>query len=78
MTKTNKAAGAGASPAIRRFMRRAAVCEATGLPTSSLYALMQKGKFPKPINLSEGRVAWLEEDIAKWQADRLAEREQDA
>jgi len=63
---------------LRRFMRRGEVMRATGLPTSSLYALMAAGRFPKPFKLSENRVAWLEDDIATWQAARLSQRDQAA
>lgn len=59
---------------LRRFLRRATVQDVTGLPESSLYRLIADGKFPKPIKLSEHRVAWLEDDIANWQAERLADR----
>ena len=52
--------------------------EATGLPDLSIYAEMAKGSFPKPIKLSAHRVAWLEDEIAAWQAQRLAERDQAA
>lgn len=61
---------------IKRFLRRPQVQELTGLPESSLYAEMAKGRFPKPIKLSANRVAWLEDDVAAWQAERLAERDQ--
>lgn len=59
---------------LKRFLRRPQVEEMTGLPESSLYAEMAKGNFPKPIKLSANRVAWLEDDIAAWQAERLAQR----
>ena len=63
---------------LKRFLRRAQVQAATGLPESSLYRLIAEGKFPKPFKLSEHRVAWLEDDVAAWQAERLAEREKAA
>lgn len=63
---------------LKRFLRRPQVEEMTGLPESSLYAEMAKGAFPKPIKISANRVAWLEEDVAAWQAARLAERDKAA
>jgi len=57
---------------LQRFLRRRAVQELTGLPTSSLYAMIASGKFPAPIRLSSNRVAWLSRDIATWQAERIA------
>jgi len=62
-TRNITTAGA-ASPGLRRFLRRAEVERVTGLPQSSLYDLIAKGKFPKPFPLSENRVAWLEDDVA--------------
>lgn len=63
---------------LQRFLRRRDVETLTGLGESSIYAEMAKGKFPKPIKLSSNRVAWLEDDIAAWQAERLAQRDQAA
>jgi prophage regulatory protein len=58
-------------PATERFLRRPAVREITGLPDSSIYALMARGEFPENFRLSENRVAWRESDVRAWQADRL-------
>lgn len=63
---------------LRRFLRRAQVEDATGLSTSTIYEKMAKGDFPKPVNLSPQRVAWLEDEVANWQAERLAQRDQSA
>lgn len=49
-----------------RLIRRKEVQQKTGLGASSIYALMQKDEFPKPITLSTRRVAWIESDIEKW------------
>lgn len=59
----------------QRFLRRNDVEALTGLRTSSLYAEMAKGTFPKPINITAGRVAWLENEVAEWQQSRIAARE---
>lgn len=58
---------------LRKFLRRPDVEAATGLPTATLYALMQRNKFPRPINITPGRVAWLESDVIAWQNARLAD-----
>jgi len=34
-----------------------------------------KKEFPAPIPLSPGRIAWIEEEIDDWIAERAAERE---
>ncbi|WP_286201897.1 AlpA family phage regulatory protein [Ochrobactrum sp. SFR4] len=49
-----------------------------GLPTSTLYELMERGQFPRPIKISARTVAWLEDDVARWQQARIAERDADA
>lgn len=63
---------------LKRFLRRAQVEDVTGLSTSTIYEKMAKGDFPKPVNLSPQRVAWLEDEVANWQAERLAQRDQAA
>lgn len=55
----------------QRLIRRKEVQEKTGLGASSIYAMMKTGDFPKCLNLSERRVAWIESDIDKWIAERV-------
>lgn len=57
-----------------RLIRRKEVQSKTGFGASSIYAEMAKGKFPKPIQISERRVAWLESEIDAWIAERIASR----
>ena len=49
-----------------KVLRRSEVQLRTGLPCSSLYALMAQGAFPQPIQLSVNRVGWLEHEINDW------------
>ena len=56
----------------RRLIRRKEVQAKTGLGASSIYAMMKSGEFPQCLNLSERRVAWIESDIDKWIAERVA------
>ena len=60
---------------VQKFLRRAAVEQATGLPRSTLYELVAQGKFPKPVPLGERSVAWLESEILTWQRCRIAARD---
>jgi prophage regulatory protein len=60
---------------VNAVLRRADVERATGLPRSTIYELMARGTFPKPIRLSARAVGWLEAEILAWQKDRLAERD---
>ncbi len=60
---------------MERILRRPAVEAQTGLPRSTIYDKMRAGKFPRPVPLGEKSVGWLESDISKWLAQRIAERE---
>jgi len=42
------------------------VVELTSIPRSSIYFLIKKGKFPKPLRLSDRRIGGLYEDIINW------------
>jgi prophage regulatory protein len=72
------AARPGASPLLglesrpERLLRFPRVKERCGeLSHSTIYDLMAKGEFPKPVSLSGGRaVAWKESSIDAWIASR--------
>lgn len=49
-----------------KILRLSAVKEKTGKPRSSLYFMVAKGEFPKPIKLGKRSVGWLESDIDAW------------
>jgi prophage regulatory protein len=55
-----------------RFMRRKAVCDETGLPTSTLYDKIAKGEFPRPVKIGKRAVAWRERDVQGWKAQCTA------
>lgn len=62
---------------VQKFLRLDAVRDATGLSRASIYRLIQAGKFPKPLKVLGERVAvWPESEVAEWQRERLAERDQ--
>jgi prophage regulatory protein len=48
----------------------------SGLSRSSVYALAQQNKFPKPLKLSERSSAWVEEEIKQWITERVKARDQ--
>lgn len=56
----------------QRLIRRKEVQTKTSLGASSIYAMMKQGKFPKAVNISERRVAWIESDVDLWIAERIA------
>lgn len=61
----------------RKILRRDEVKRRTGWSTSTLYAKMADGIFPKPIKLDpEGRaVGWIEDEVDAYQASRIASRD---
>ena len=80
MSKTKTAAYAvgdtGSMP--QRIIRRGEIEVLCGYCIDHLYALIRDGRFPKPIHLGPRAVGWLADDIAKWQAERIAERDGEA
>ncbi len=36
------------------------------IPRSTIYYLMRKNRFPKPLKLSERKIAWRVDQIKKW------------
>ncbi len=57
---------------IQTFMRRNDVESATGLPTSTIYELMSKGQFPRPVRLGQKSVAWL--NLKSWRGSAAGSR----
>ena len=51
-----------------RAIRIKEVIQKVSLGQSTIYAMIAKGKFPKPFELTPGRVAWIEEDVDTWLA----------
>jgi predicted DNA-binding transcriptional regulator AlpA len=46
----------------------------TGVPTSSWYALQEKGLAPKPVRLGPRSLGWSRQALLAWCEERLAER----
>lgn len=74
-SSNNKLANAKNNLNQTRLIRRKEVQDKTGLGASSIYSLIAKGTFPKPLNLSERRVAWLESEIDAWVSERIAKHQ---
>ena len=53
-----------------RHLRRRAVEEITGLSRSTIYLLMSRGEFPRPVRLTVRAVAWPESAITNWLEER--------
>lgn len=41
-----------------RFLKRAEVSQMTGLASATLYQMMQRNEFPRPIKLGKKAVRW--------------------
>jgi len=55
-----------------QIFRRPEVESLTGLSCSTIYRLMNKGEFPRPVRLSANSVGWLESDLEQWLEQRIA------
>lgn len=61
---------------LNRMYRFSDLSQFVGLRRTQIKALVKEGKFPKPIQVSDGgrAVAWLEADLIAWQHARIGER----
>ncbi len=55
---------------IERHYRRREVEAVTGLSRSTIYHLLSRGEFPRPVKITAKAVAWPESAIAGWLAAR--------
>ena len=55
----------------KRLLRLTDVRERVPYSRSTIYQLIAQGKFPKPINIGERAVAWLESEIDAWIQARI-------
>ena len=53
-----------------RHYRRTDVEAITGLSRSTIYLMMSRGEFPRPVKITGKAVAWPESAIATWLAAR--------
>lgn len=51
------------------------VCRCVGLSRSEIYRRVQAGTFPAPIKLGERASAWSAQEVDRWVAERIAERD---
>ena len=55
-----------------RVIRLPEVKQRTGLSRSSIYRLMAEASFPQSCKLGERIIAWVEADIERWLAEKIA------
>jgi prophage regulatory protein len=57
-----------------KILRRPAVSDRYGIPRSTLYDLIAKDLFPRPILLGTRAVGWRVEDLDAWESSRAIAR----
>ena len=53
-----------------RLIRQPTVVQRVGLSPTTIWRERRAGRFPAPVRISPGAVAWLESDIDVWIAER--------
>ena len=56
---------------LQSFLRLKQVKILTGFSRSWIYDAIRRGDFPAPISIGSRAVAWPEQSIAEWQAQRI-------
>ena len=54
-----------------KFMTPKAVCERVALSRATLDRLVAAGSFPRPIRITERRLAFNAADVEQWMAEKL-------
>jgi prophage regulatory protein len=55
------------------ILRSQEVCTHTGLSRTTVYRLIRRGQFPRPIRLTARTTGWLQSEIEDWIAARVFE-----
>ena len=58
---------------VDRSLKVDAVSQKINLAIPTIYKLMAKGQFPKPLRLSPSSSRWMESDIDDWLQEKRAE-----
>ena len=53
-----------------KFLRMPAVLERTGLSRSTVYDMMDRGEFPRPVKIGVRAIAWPIERVDQWMAEK--------
>ena len=53
-----------------RLLKLAEVKRLTSLSQPTIWRLIQKDQFPRPMQVTSSRVAWRETDVREWLASR--------
>ncbi len=58
-----------------RFIRKREVADLVGYHPVHIMRLAKAGKFPTPVRIGPGAVAFVEAEVLAWQKERVAERD---
>ena len=58
--------------AVSRLLRLPEVISRVGLGRSTIYLLVSRAEFPRPISIGDRAVAWVESDIDAWVNVKIA------
>lgn len=75
MTDNTNVASPALAPRLQRVVRLADLTSFVGLRRTQIEVLISQGRFPKPVRLSDRAMAWMEDELIKWQQERIAERD---
>lgn len=73
-----QAIGTEPASADEALLRIEKVMEMTGKTRNTLYIAMRKGTFPRPVKIGGRAAAWVNSEIQRWIAARIAERDEAA
>ncbi|UVI39238.1 helix-turn-helix transcriptional regulator [Qipengyuania spongiae] len=54
-----------------KFLRFPVVIERTGLSRSTIYEMMDREEFPRPVKIGARAVAWPADRLDAWMAERM-------
>jgi prophage regulatory protein len=57
-----------------RMIRMKEVVKKIGLCRATIYAMISRGEFPRPIRIGERATGWSESELEAWLARRAAAR----
>lgn len=55
-----------------KFLKMSEVIARVGLNKATIYRMMKAGEFPRSIQISEIRVAWVESEVIDWMERKIA------
>jgi prophage regulatory protein len=54
-----------------KFLRLPAVIDRTGLSRSTIYEMVERGDFPRPVKIGARAIAWPIERLEDWMAEKV-------